>query len=143
MGKPSVKDLEARLRAVCGTAASNGVSWAKEPCDGYVPLGSSLLSAGVSFSLSLPLLVGTFVGLAVGSSLLSSVAPTRGKELKYHGIFLGCMSLLLFTPSMYYNLMTGPTALALAGGVFPSVQSIHAVLSEGTDDDTHWLNYWV
>ena len=38
---------------------------------------------------------------------------------------------------------TGPIIRALVGFIYPSYQSIQAVMSEDMEDDLTWLRYWV
>ena len=38
---------------------------------------------------------------------------------------------------------TGQVVRALVGFVYPSYQSLQAVLSEDQEDDLTWLRYWV
>lgn len=82
----------------------------------------------------------------VGIIMISSRAPkrTRGREVKYHGMF-AVPTLILFTlvPIGWKEFLFTPLTVVIAGSVFPIYESLRAVCTIGTTDDTAWLTYWI
>jgi hypothetical protein len=82
----------------------------------------------------------------VGILMISSRAPkrTRGRELPYHGIFAGAaLVLFLLIPLGLKEVLFTPLTVVIAGTVFPIYESLRAVCTIGTTDDTAWLTYWI
>ena len=62
----------------------------------------------------------------------------------YHVIYLAfVISVLYFMPESIQFDVFSPLGVAIAGMVFPIYESIRAVCTPGTQDDTDWLQYWV
>lgn len=82
----------------------------------------------------------------VGIIMISSRAPprTRGREFKYQAIFAAVTIIcFLFLPRTVKEILFTPLSVVISGTVFPIYESLRAVCTIGTTDDTAWLTYWI
>lgn len=72
------------------------------------------------------------------------VERTKGKNIWFHLIFIvfAAAVLLLMPDTIQYDLFS-PLGVVIVGSIFPIYESIRAVCTPGTEDDTAWLQYWV
>mmetsp|Transcript_42204 Transcript_42204/g.132157 ORF Transcript_42204/g.132157 Transcript_42204/m.132157 type:complete len:81 (+) Transcript_42204:398-640(+) len=59
------------------------------------------------------------------------------------GYVLLALVLLNVIPEDLQNYLFTPAGVVVVGTIFPIIESIRAVCTFGTDDDTIWLTYWL
>jgi receptor expression-enhancing protein 5/6 len=82
----------------------------------------------------------------VGIIMISSRAPkrTRGREVKYQTMFaVPALVFFFLIPFWLKEILFTPLSVVIAGSVFPIYESLRAVCTIETTDDTAWLTYWI
>mmetsp|Transcript_8783 Transcript_8783/g.15923 ORF Transcript_8783/g.15923 Transcript_8783/m.15923 type:complete len:402 (-) Transcript_8783:1956-3161(-) len=98
-----------------------------------------------------PELILSLVGIAIMAGLIvlatRKYERTRGRVVKFHYYYFGAAAATILvvhlTSSTMELLLFSPPSVALVGCVYPIYESIRAVCTPGTADDTSWLQYWV
>ena len=103
-------------------------------------------SSSSSYS-STPAMIITWIGLALAAVFVIMATQkfrrTKGKILKYHGIFaLVVVLMVLLCPRDVKVVVFSPLGVVIAGSVFPIYESLRAICSPSTADDMEWLQYW-
>lgn len=93
------------------------------------------------------IIIATWVFVAV-TFVLAIVAthrfPHDGKKPLYHLYYAGVALFLAFLlPTKSQNILFSGFGVVLYGAAIPIYESVRAVCTPGTDDDTSWLQYWV
>ncbi len=68
---------------------------------------------------------------------------TRGKELKNHAIFAATAALTFLLPIGAKQDLFNNLTVVVAGTIYPVYESLRAVCTIGSKDDTSWLSYWI
>ena len=86
------------------------------------------------------------LGMAAGFVILSSrrLKRTGGRDWKFHLIYLVLAGLLSYLLPLNVKQEVFSTAgVVVAGTIFPIMESMRAICTPATSDDTEWLQYWV
>jgi hypothetical protein len=90
------------------------------------------------------LYVGSVAVVAGLSPIMHRIKRTRGRNPIFHVLFLAVfIALLVFVPEWIQDEIFSPGGVVVLGTVIPIYESIVAVCSVGTSDDTEWLQFWV
>ncbi len=81
----------------------------------------------------------------VGIFVYSQRYPTRtrGKNLKNHAIFAATAALSFLLPMGVKQELFNSLTVVVAGTVYPIYESLRAICTIETIDDTLWLSYWI
>lgn len=133
------------LRKMCEAARARGVLPQVSQdagCDKYMPTeeGAAEMDAMlIAASWATTALV--MIGAAMW---LHHVPPTRGRWLSAHAVFAGAVvAILLLTPNAYQDMLFSEAGVAVVTLLYPLLESVRAVATLTTDDDTRWLQYWI
>lgn len=86
----------------------------------------------------------TALVMVIAGVWLHHVPPTRGRWLSAHAAFAGAMvAIVLLTPAAYQDILFSEAGVAIVTLVYPLLESVRAVVTLSTDDDTRWLQYWI
>lgn len=53
------------------------------------------------------------------------------------------MNVHMYVAVVFQEKIFSPTGVSVVGVLYPTLESVRAVLSDGGDDDTRWLQYWI
>jgi len=69
---------------------------------------------------------------------------TRGRDIKVHAIYVGAVvATFILLPMTAKEVFFTPFTVVVAGTVYPIYESLRAVCTIGSEDDTVWLSYWI
>jgi hypothetical protein len=86
----------------------------------------------------------SLVAVVAVAPLLEKCPRTRGKNIVFHGIFVGsAIVFLLLVPNGIQNEVLSPGGVIVVGTILPVYSSIVAVCTPGEHDDSAWLQYWI
>jgi TB2/DP1, HVA22 family len=94
----------------------------------------------LTYGISLALLI----GLIVVSDKFIQPKRTRGRNIVFHVLYLvGVVAVLVLVPSDVQNEIFSPFGVLMIGTIVPIYESIRAICSISSVDDTTWLQYWI
>ena len=67
----------------------------------------------------------------------------QGRQVKFHLIYVVVTVLSFFLPMAAKERVFTPLTVVIAGTVYPIYESLRAVCTLGSTDDTVWLTYWI
>lgn len=115
-------------------STSSGAATAPEPP--HLFLGISLDNV-IAF-------VGIFLTIVLLYLATRKIQRTKGRKWKYHLIYVAFSTvILIFSPLELRQSLFSPFTIMCVGSVWPIYESIYAVCTLITDDDTVWLQYWL
>ena len=133
------------LRKMCEAARARGVLPQVSQdvgCDKYMPTeeGAAEMDAMVIAAAW----AATALVMIVAAMWLHHVPPTRGRWMSAHAVFASAMvAILLLTPAAYQDMLFSEAGVAVVTLLYPLLESVRAVATLTTDDDTRWLQYWI
>jgi hypothetical protein len=78
------------------------------------------------------------------SPILHKIKRNRGRNPIFHVLYLAVfIALLVFVPEWIQHEIVSPGGVVVLGSVIPVYESILAVCSPGSSDDTEWLQFWI
>jgi len=84
------------------------------------------------------------VGLLTLFVILRKVPRTKGKDLRYHAVYvIFAIAISCFLPEYVEDFVFSPGAVLVVGTLIPVYESIRAVCTIGEADDKEWLQYWL
>lgn len=86
------------------------------------------------------------VCLVMGLVLVAGqrIPRTKGRAIKWHIIYAPIVLASFFLmPMSVKEVVFTPLCVVVAGTVYPIYESIRAVCTVGSEDDTVWLTYWI
>jgi hypothetical protein len=91
------------------------------------------------------LLYGITIAVIAGlTPLLHRIPRTRGRNPIFHALFFaGVFVVLKVVPDWVHDEIFSPGGVLVLGTVIPVYESVVAVCSVDTIDDTVWLQYWI
>ena len=82
--------------------------------------------------------------LVVSVPILSKLPRTKGKNVIFHGAYVGVIAVtLLLLPEFIQDEIFSPGGIVIVGTILPVYESIRAACTPGTGDDKVWLQYWI
>lgn len=78
------------------------------------------------------------------SPILHRIKRNRGRNPIFHVLYLAVfIALVVFVPEWIQSEIFSPGGVVVLGSVIPVYESILAVCSPSSSDDTEWLQFWI
>lgn len=86
------------------------------------------------------------VCLVLGLVLVAGqrIQRSKGRDIKWHALYFIAIAISFFAfPLSAKQVLFTPLSVVVVGTVYPIYESIRAVCTIGSEDDTVWLSYWI